>query len=40
MPSIPDPPGRQLNGTPLGPAFDSRLEQIEFRLARLEDSVR
>lgn len=39
MPSIPEPPGRQSNGTPLGPALDSRLEHIEFRLARIEDSV-
>jgi hypothetical protein len=27
------------SGTPLGPALDSRLEHIEFRLARIEDSV-
>jgi len=27
------------NGAPLGPALDSRLEYIEFRLARIEDSV-
>jgi hypothetical protein len=27
------------NGTPLGPALDGRLERIEFRLERIEDSV-
>jgi len=27
------------NGSPLGPALDSRLEHIDLRLARIEDSV-
>ncbi|HEV8441515.1 MAG TPA: hypothetical protein VGT40_25785 [Methylomirabilota bacterium] len=27
------------NDTPLGPALDSRLELVEFRLTRIEDSV-
>jgi hypothetical protein len=27
------------NGTPLGPALDSRLEGLELRLARIEDSL-
>lgn len=27
------------NGTPLGPALDGRLEGLEFRLARIEDSL-
>jgi hypothetical protein len=27
------------NGRPLGPALDGRLEQIELRLARIEDSL-
>jgi hypothetical protein len=28
------------NDTPLGPALDSRLELVEFRLTRIGDSVR
>jgi hypothetical protein len=28
------------SGTPLGPALDGRLEQIERRLTRIEDSLR
>jgi hypothetical protein len=27
------------SGTPLGPALDGRLEQIEHRLTRIEDSL-
>jgi len=27
------------NGTPLGPALDGRLESIELRLTRIEDSL-
>ena len=27
------------DGTPLGPAVDSRLEHIELRLTRIEDSL-
>lgn len=27
------------NGTPLGPALDGRLEGLELRLARIEDSL-
>jgi hypothetical protein len=27
------------NGSPLGPALDSRLEHIDLRLARIDDSL-
>lgn len=27
------------NGTPIGPAIDGRLEAIELRLTRIEDSI-
>lgn len=30
---------RTSNGTPLGPAIDGRLETIEHRLTRIEDSL-